>query len=109
MLLPAYTFYLSQEERFYENTCIMDASGEFYISMLPHSCSFGDPSSVGVHVHDNKVFAPHKAANVKCGERSLHFADWMKLGLDPGSTIGEVPTNEEIISMGAAVLGVALL
>ena len=95
------------EERFFNNTCIMDGPGQSYISM-PSSCTFDNSSTVHVLAQGNKVFAPNADAVVSgCGTK-LPFAEWIKLGIDPGSTLAALPSNDEVIAMGAAVLGVPL-
>lgn len=95
-------------ERFVNNTCIMDGPGQKYISM-PSSCTFDNSSTVHVIARDNKVFAPNADAVVNgCGSK-LPFAEWMKLGVDQGSTLAALPSNDEVIAMGSAVLGVPLL
>lgn len=35
---------------------------------------------------------------------AINFSQWVQLGIDPGSTIAEVPSTTEIIAMGMAVL-----
>ena len=92
------------EEQFWNNTCIMDGPYQNYISM-PKSCSFKNASSVALIAHSNKVFAPNADAVVSgCGS-VLTFANWMKLSVDHGSTLGALPSNDEVIAMGMAALG----
>ena len=96
-------------EVFYNNTCIMDGAKQNYIKM-PTDCSFANASTAASTVqlvaHDNKVFAPSANAVVSgCDNKALPFADWMKLGVDHGSTLAQLPSNDEIVAMGLAVLG----
>lgn len=98
------------EEVFFNNTCIMDGAQQNYIMMPDSQCSFANASvavsTVHLVAHDNKVFAPSAEAVVNgCGTTALPFADWMKLGVDHGSTLAPLPTNDEIVAMGMAVLG----
>ena len=94
-------------ERFYDNACIMDGPGQSYVAM-PKGCSFANASTVHLVTHDNKVFAPDADAIVSGCGGALNFSSWMELGIDQGSTLAALPSNEEVIAMGAAVLGVPL-
>lgn len=46
------------------------------------------------------------AAPVNCG-KTYAFADWIKLGLDAGTTLADVPPTPQIIQMARAVLGMS--
>ncbi len=83
----------------------MDGPAQNYISM-PQQCSFKNATTVHLVSHDNHVFAPNADAAVSgCGGK-LSFEDWLKLGVDSGSTISTLPSNEKVIQMGMAVLGI---
>ena len=93
------------EERFFNNTCVMDGPGQNYISM-PNACDLANASSVHLVAHDNRVYAPSENAVVSgCGRKATTFADWMKVGVDHGSTLAALPSNDEVVAMGMAVLG----
>ena len=82
----------------------MQSANQNYISM-PGSCTFKNTSSIGIHVHDNKVFGPGAQASISgCKEKAVSVSDWIKLGIDPGTTIADVPSNDEIMQMGMAAL-----
>ena len=52
----------------------------------------------------NRVMVPGAQATVTCG-KTYAFSDWVALGVDPGTTISEQPSTQEIIEMARAVLG----
>merc|ERR1712048_54294 len=78
-------------ESFYNNTCVMDGPAQNYIAM-PGECNFDNASTVHIRVHGNKVFAPSAHAVVSGCGATLPFADWLKLGLDHGSTLAALPS-----------------
>jgi hypothetical protein len=82
----------------------MNAANQNYIT-LPSSCTFDNQTSINIHVRDNRVYGPGATAMVSgCHKKALSVSDWLKLGMDPGTTIADVPSNEKIMAMGMAVL-----
>ena len=82
----------------------MDGPHQSYISM-PKSCNFENASTVHLIAHNNKVFAPQSDAVVSgCGGKSISFAQWTQLKIDTGSTLSRLPSNEQIVEMGMALL-----
>ena len=95
------------EERFYNNSCLMGSgSAQNYISM-PKTCDFGNASSIAIHTHSNRVFSPGKNVSVSGCGRTISFEEWMALGVDPGSTIDDLPDDDGVVAMGLAVLGLS--
>ena len=84
----------------------MDGAHQNYISM-PGACSFDNASSVHVVAHDNKVFAPDADARVSGCGGDIPFDQWMQVGVDHGSSLGPLPSNEAVVAMGMATLGLA--
>jgi len=92
----------------------MSSADQNYISM-PSSCTFDNSTSINIHVHDNRVYSPGAQAKVTgChlgaggvgsdGSASLNVSEWLKLGLDPGTSIEDVPSISQIMKMGMGVL-----
>jgi hypothetical protein len=56
-------------------------------------------------VHDNHVYGPGGVAKVSgCQKQSITVSDWLKLGMDKGTTIEDIPSNQKIMEMGMAAL-----
>lgn len=54
-------------------------------------------------VSNNRVYAPNAQALVNCGKQ-YNFTEWMALGVDTGSTIADLPSNDEIIQWARDLL-----
>eukprot|EP00750_Incisomonas_marina_P029232 INCI7079.2.p1 GENE.INCI7079.2~~INCI7079.2.p1 ORF type:complete len:372 (-),score=53.69 INCI7079.2:244-1359(-) len=93
------------EETFANNTCFLGA-GENYIQM-GKNCSMASVSSIPIHVSSNRVFAPELSnATVQgCGE-TITAQEWLSRAqsFDKGSTLALLPSTDEIVEAGMAVL-----
>jgi hypothetical protein len=54
---------------------------------------------------DNKVMIPGKTTEVICG-KTYNMTAWLALGFDPRTTVSELPTSAEIISMARDLLSI---
>ena len=55
----------------------------------------------------NAYYTPFGNATVSCGRSDVLLKDLQKGGVDPGSTSAGLPSNDQIIAWGRAVLGMA--
>lgn len=75
-----------------------------YIKM-PDSCDFTNATSIGVVVHDNKVYSESPGAVVEGCGKTISAADWIKIGVDPGTTLHSGISSADIMQLGADLLG----
>ena len=90
-------------EAFYNNTCILTSQGDVYLDL--GSCTPDATLPNRMILGGNRVFVPGSATSVTCG-KSFQFADWIATGLDPGTTVGEVPPTPTIIAMARSLLSI---
>jgi len=94
-------------ESYFNNTCIIDPTVTgFNVYDLAVEL---DPSSLSnntFRTSGNTIYAPGGAdANASIGTE-MKFGDWLKLGLDKGTTIsGQTPSDAEIEAMARTKLG----
>lgn len=96
------TFGVPYDEGYYNNTCILADAGDEYLGI--GGCST-DPAAYAVITHDNRVYAPNASVTVNCG-KTMTFEQWTATGLDPGTTVADLPTSATIIGWAAALLGI---
>ena len=88
----------------YNNTCILGAAGDEYLSI--GGC---DPTNTTTRyamiTNNNRVYAPNASVVVNCG-KSMSFAEWQATGLDPGSTVSDMPSASTIIAWAAQLLNI---
>ena len=53
----------------------------------------------------NRIFAPSASATVSCG-KAYDFAAWAATGVDPGSTIADVPDVPTMMGWVTSLLGI---
>ena len=90
------------EEGYYNNTCILESAGLEYLSI--GGCST-NPNQYAVITHDNKIYAPNSSVVVTCGS-TLNFTEWQATGLDPGTTVNDIPDTATIIGWAANLLSI---
>jgi hypothetical protein len=89
-------------EGFYNNICILAAAGDNYMSLgscTPTSTFLQNSMLLG----NNTVYVPGSSATVSCG-KPYTIQDWIATGLDPGTTVADLPSTAEIIQMAKTVL-----
>lgn len=95
-------------ESYYNNTCIIDptASGTAVYN-LRTSVDGSNATNNDFRTFGNTIYAPGgEGAPVSLDGKASTFGDWLKMGLDVGSTIsGKMPSNDEIEAMARAKLG----
>ena len=89
------------EDAFYNNTCIL-LNGTNYATF--------DENAFGTNVfpimHDNQVFTTTgEATEVGSGHQQLKVNQWQEHGHDLGTTVGKVPSNQDIVEMARDALG----
>ena len=90
-------------EGFWNNTCILASAGDTYLDI--GDCRADATLANRVVLGGNRVLSPGAAAApVNCG-KTYAFADWIALGLDTGTTLGDVPPTPQIVQLAHAVLG----
>ena len=94
---------VSFAEGYFNNTCILANAGDTYLSI--GGCTL-DASNYAVITHDNRIYAPNASVAVDC-TKTLTFAEWQATGLDPGTTVGEVPSSATIIQWAAQLLSIS--
>jgi hypothetical protein len=89
-------------EGYYNNICILAAAGDNYLDM--GSCK-ADPTFLqnSMILGNNTVYVPGSSATVSCG-KSYTIQEWIATGLDPGTTVMDLPSTAEIIQMAKTVL-----
>jgi hypothetical protein len=88
-------------EGYYNNICILAASGDNYLNM--GSCTPDETLKNSMILGNNTVMVPGSSATVSCG-KSYTIQDWIATGLDPGTTVADLPSTPEIIQMARTVL-----
>lgn len=53
----------------------------------------------------NTHYSPNSSFSVPCGGSSLTFAEWQALGQDAGSTLGDVPSVGQLVTMVTGAFG----
>ena len=57
-------------------------------------------------MHGNKVYSPGgDTAKVSGCGKTVSASDWLALGADPGTTLHEMIDSDQIMAVGAALLG----
>ena len=91
-------------EGFWNNTCILTSAGDTYLDI--GDCAADATLANRVILGNNRIMSPGgSAAPVNCG-KSYAFADWIKLGLDVGTTLSDIPPTPQIMDMARAVLSI---
>ena len=90
-------------EGYWDNRCILASAGS-YLS-LGSGCIATPDIAMRILLGNNTIYVPGgKDAVVSCG-RSYSFKHWAALGLDPGTTIAEVPQSAQIVGWARTMLG----
>jgi len=84
------------EDAFYNNSCVMMGGGEQYASFQN---GVGGPALPVMH--DNRVFTQ----SGKASESGKPVEEWQKQGHDLGTVVATLPSDDDIVAMGRAVLG----
>jgi hypothetical protein len=87
-------------EGYFNNTCILSDAGSQYLSI--GSCS-PVPADFNFIVGNNSIYAPNADVVVDCGS-SMSFQSWIATGIDVGTTVHDLPSSQQIIAWGAAIL-----
>jgi len=87
---------------YHGNQCIT-ADGDFFTWA---KCNVGNLNSTVYQTWNNTFYSQNAAFNVHCGEQTLDFQAWQRLGQERGSIVRPTPTVAQIIAMGKTVLGV---
>ena len=90
-------------EGYYSNKCILATAGAPYLNM--GSCTPDATFASRMVVGNNTIYAPNASVTVSCG-KTYTFAEWAALGLDPGTTVAEVPSVDAMMQMFKDTLGV---
>ena len=82
-------------DAFYNNTCLINSAAPEYASFNP-----GIGGDAWPEMHDNRVYTLDGNASESGGS----IASWQAQGVDVGTTIARMPSDDAIIAMGRAVL-----
>ena len=81
--------------RNHNNTCLINSAAPEYASFNP-----GIGGDAWPEMHDNRVYTLDGNASESGGS----IASWQAQGVDVGTTIARMPSDDAIIAMGRAVL-----
>jgi len=90
------------EEQYFNNTCIIEDQQNYITG--PNACSLTNASSIGIVAHGNTVVVNGTAMVKICG-KSIDAQDWLKLGVDPATTVQGGMSSSDIMALGKAMLG----
>eukprot|EP01111_Echinosteliopsis_oligospora_P012301 TRINITY_DN4197_c0_g1_i1.p1 TRINITY_DN4197_c0_g1~~TRINITY_DN4197_c0_g1_i1.p1 ORF type:complete len:808 (-),score=212.17 TRINITY_DN4197_c0_g1_i1:52-2475(-) len=85
----------------YNVSCIMSNNNP-YASLTGDAWNQAEQLPV---MHDNKIYNTDVSLTISVNGQTISEADWQAKGNDLGTTVYPVPSDDEIISMGKAVLG----
>jgi len=94
-------------ESYFNNTCIIDPTVTgFNVYDLRIELDSKNATNNGFRASSNTIYAPGGAdASTRIGTE-MKVGDWLKLGLEKGTTIsGQTPSNAEIEAMARTKLG----
>jgi len=88
--------------QFYQNNQCITMDGE------PYTWGRCDPNRLNntvYHTSSNIFYSPDEKYQQTCGSKTYNFPDWTKAKQDAKSTLANLPTNDEIVTMGKKILG----
>lgn len=88
---------------YWNNTCILTNANDAYLD-LGSPCTADSTLTNRIILGHNTILVPGQQTSVSCG-KTYTMAEWLALGLDVGTTVGEVPPTSDIIALARATLG----
>ena len=97
------------DEAYVSNKCILATNDETYIQ-VGGQCDTTDKAKFSFMLGDNQLYSPGAKVKLSICGKKFEFADWMKTGLDAGTTLKDSATitADDIVKMGIAAITPAL-
>lgn len=96
---------LKNADQYINCTCILRGDhGELMYDIQP-KCDVTKPAELFFITQNNTMYSPDGQAQLRVCGKSYSFPDWLKLGLDKGTTLGKTPKVDEIIGWGKKLFG----
>jgi hypothetical protein len=86
-------------------TCVLADAGDAYLN-IGGACDPTQPDTFTLHLGNNTIYAPNKDATVNCGGKTYTMDEWLATGIDPGTTVLDEPTPQQVIAWGRAMFNI---